>query len=79
MNAHTSKKPSLIPLKNKEDNMMLGIKEIGTYPTPTGEVNMFYENSKVVVIHYDACGEQQFRVVYDTLDEARIDTSDWYY
>ena len=58
---------------------MLDIKEIGTYPTPIGEVNMFYENDKVVVNHYDACGEHQFRVVYDSLDEARIGTADWYY
>jgi hypothetical protein len=58
---------------------LLGIREIGTYPTPIGEVHMFYEGNKVVVAHYDAYGEYQGRDVYDTYDEAREETARAYY
>lgn len=59
---------------------LLGIKEIGTYPTPDGgEVEMHYEGEKVVVTHYDAYGEQHGRYVYNSYDEAREETARAYY
>jgi hypothetical protein len=59
---------------------LLGIKEIGTFPTPDGgEVHMFYQGKKVIVDHYDAYGESHGRYAYDSYDEARLETAGAYY
>ena len=54
-------------------------KSIGTYPTPNGSVKMWYEGDKVVVQHYDADDEPECRCVYNSLDEAQLETSRFYY
>lgn len=55
-------------------------KDIGTYPTPCGgEVHFWYECQKVIVQHYDAYGKAEYRVAYDSLDEAQIETAKWYF